>query len=133
MGQGLPGGLQSNHAAGLRAWGSFCGLWRLNFKVPTSFSCEGEMGLYIDPCIIHFMSMQFLYSAAVKNIFVVAAKRTPFGTYGGKLMNQTATDLQEVAARAALASAEIKPEIIESVIIGNALHVRLLLSSDILD
>ena len=56
---------------------------------------------------------------AVNNIYIVAAKRTPFGAYGGKLMTLTATDLQEVAARAALASGNINPEIISSTIVGN--------------
>jgi len=60
---------------------------------------------------------------AVKGVFVVAAKRTPFGTYGGKLMNFTATDLQEVAARAALTAGNIKPEWVTSVVIGNVFHV----------
>lgn len=61
-------------------------------------------------------------SRAVKGVFVVAAKRTPFGTYGGKLANLSATDLQEVAARAALASGNIKPEWVSSIVIGNVFH-----------
>lgn len=56
---------------------------------------------------------------AVKGVFVVAAKRTPFGTYGGKLMNFSAIDLEEVAARAALTAGNIKPEWVNSVVIGN--------------
>ena len=31
-----------------------------------------------------------------RGVFVVAAKRTAFGAYGGKLKDMTATDLQEV-------------------------------------
>lgn len=62
---------------------------------------------------------------AVSDVFIVAAKRTPFGTYGGKLRTLSATDLQEVAARAALAAGNIKPEWINSIIIGNVFHVSI--------
>ncbi|KAG8236412.1 hypothetical protein J437_LFUL012833 [Ladona fulva] len=60
-------------------------------------------------------------SALTKGIFIVAAKRTPFGTYGGKFVNKSAAELQEVAAKAALAAGNIKPESIDSVVIGNVL------------
>ena len=60
----------------------------------------------------------------MKDVFVVAAKRTPFGTFGGKLTNFSAIDLQEVASRAALAAGKVNPEAINSVIIGNIFHVR---------
>ena len=63
------------------------------------------------------------YSEATKGVFIVAAKRTPFGTYGGKLMNFTATDLQEVAFRAALDAGKVDPAIVSSVICGNVFHV----------
>ena len=35
-------------------------------------------------------------------IFIVAAKRTAFGAFGKTLLNHSATDLAEIAARAAL-------------------------------
>jgi acetyl-CoA acyltransferase 2 len=60
---------------------------------------------------------------AVKGVFIVAAKRTPFGTYGGKLMNYTATDLQEIAFKAALSAGQVKPEWVNSIIVGNVFHV----------
>ncbi|XP_059473459.1 3-ketoacyl-CoA thiolase, mitochondrial [Neocloeon triangulifer] len=60
-------------------------------------------------------------SSLTKGIFIVAAKRTPFGTYGGKFVNKSAADLQEVAAKAALASGNIKPDSIDHVIVGNVL------------
>lgn len=56
-----------------------------------------------------------------RGIFVVGAKRTPFGTFGGKLASKTPTDLQEVAAKAALASANVNPELVDSVVIGNVI------------
>jgi len=58
-------------------------------------------------------------SALTKGIFIVAAKRTPFGTYGGKFVKKSITDLQEVANKAAIAAAGLKPEQIDSVVIGN--------------
>jgi len=59
----------------------------------------------------------------VNGVFVVAAKRTPFGAYGGKLMKLTATDLQEIAFRGALTAGNIKPEWIDSVVVGNVFPV----------
>ncbi|CAG2068163.1 unnamed protein product, partial [Timema podura] len=56
-----------------------------------------------------------------KGIFIVAAKRTPFGTYGGKFAKTSALELQSVAAKAALAAGGVKPENVDSVVIGNVL------------
>nr|QBH73978.1 mitochondrial 3-ketoacyl-coa thiolase [Thermobia domestica] len=58
-----------------------------------------------------------------KGIFIVAAKRTPFGAFGGKLVEKTCVDLQEVAAKAALAAGNVKPEMVDSVVVGNVLSV----------
>jgi acetyl-CoA acyltransferase 2 len=63
-----------------------------------------------------------VFARVVKGVFIVAAKRTPFGTYGGKLMNFTAVDLQEAAFKAALAAGGIKPEWVDSVVVGNVFH-----------
>lgn len=56
-------------------------------------------------------------------MFIVAAKRTPFGTYGGLLKDFSATDLTEHAARAALAAGKVPPEIVDSVVVGNVMQV----------
>lgn len=53
----------------------------------------------------------------------MAAKRTPFGTYGGVLKEHSATDLAEHAAKAALGAGNVAPELIDSVIIGNVMQV----------
>ncbi|GAB1601408.1 3-ketoacyl-CoA thiolase, mitochondrial-like isoform X2 [Argonauta hians] len=58
----------------------------------------------------------------VKDVFIVAAKRTAFGTFGGKLKMKSPTDLAEVAAKAALAAGKVNPELIDSVIIGNVIQ-----------
>ena len=64
-------------------------------------------------------------SPAVKGVFVVAAKRTPFGAFGGRLVNHSATDLQELAGRAALEASKINPDIIDVVNIGFVYHVSI--------
>lgn len=56
-------------------------------------------------------------------MFIVAAKRTPFGAYGGLLKDFTATDLTEFAAKAALSAGKVSPESIDSVIVGNVMQV----------
>lgn len=57
-------------------------------------------------------------------VFIVSAKRTPFGTYGGVLKDHSATDLAEHAAKAALAAGNVAPELVNSVIVGNVMQVR---------
>lgn len=52
-------------------------------------------------------------------VFIVGAKRTAFGTFGGKLKNQSATDLGVAASTAALAHAGVKAEAVDHVIFGN--------------
>uniref|UniRef100_A0A3B1ILJ0 Acetyl-CoA acyltransferase 2 n=1 Tax=Astyanax mexicanus TaxID=7994 RepID=A0A3B1ILJ0_ASTMX len=58
----------------------------------------------------------------LRGVFIVSAKRTPFGTYGGVLKDHTATDLAEHAAKAALAAGKVAPEIVDSVIVGNVMQ-----------
>lgn len=65
----------------------------------------------------------FVKCLLVTGIFIVAAKRTPFGAYGGKFLKKSITDLQEVANTAAIAAAGLKPEQIDSVVIGNVFPV----------
>ena len=55
---------------------------------------------------------------------MVSAKRTPFGTFGGKLKNLSATELSAVACSAALQSGGVRPELVDSVVIGNVAQVR---------
>lgn len=51
----------------------------------------------------------------------MAAKRTAFGTFGGVFKNTNATQLQTVAAKAALDAAGLKPDQVDSVNIGQVL------------
>lgn len=62
-------------------------------------------------------------SLVTKGIFIVAAKRTPFGAFGGKFMNKNATDLSVIAAKSALQSAKLNPEKIDNVIFGHVLPI----------
>jgi len=59
--------------------------------------------------------------ALKEGIFVVAAKRTPFGAFGGSLKNFSPTDLQALASAAALKAGNVNPEAIDSTVIGNVL------------
>ena len=54
-----------------------------------------------------------------KDIVIVGAKRTPFGTYGGTLRDVNANDLGVYAAKATLEQVGASPEDVDSVIFGN--------------
>jgi acetyl-CoA acyltransferase 2 len=58
-------------------------------------------------------------SATSTDVVFLAAKRTPFGTYGGSLKDLTATDLGVHAAKAALAQSGVSPERVDHVVFGN--------------
>lgn len=62
-------------------------------------------------------------SAGLKNVFIVAAKRTPFGTFLGKLKDITATDLAAHATKAALESGKVPAEAVDACIVGNVAQV----------
>ncbi|MCL4136341.1 UNVERIFIED_CONTAM: hypothetical protein GTU68_019118 [Idotea baltica] len=62
-------------------------------------------------------------ASLTKGIFIVGAKRTPFGAFGGLLGKTSPTQLQEIAAKAALTAANVNPANIDSVVIGNVLSV----------
>jgi acetyl-CoA acyltransferase 2 len=52
-------------------------------------------------------------------IYIIEGKRTPFGKFGGSLMNIAPVDLAVHAGKALLADIGLNPEHIESVILGN--------------
>ena len=56
------------------------------------------------------------------NIFIVAAKRTPFGAFGGSLKKLSATELGYHATQAAITSANIDPNTIDAVYFGNVIQ-----------
>uniref|UniRef100_A0A0K0G3S8 3-ketoacyl-CoA thiolase, mitochondrial (inferred by orthology to a human protein) n=1 Tax=Strongyloides venezuelensis TaxID=75913 RepID=A0A0K0G3S8_STRVS len=59
---------------------------------------------------------------ATKGIFIVGAKRTPFGKFGGALKNITATELQTIVNKSVLESSGIDPKNVDHVVIGNVVH-----------
>jgi acetyl-CoA C-acetyltransferase len=54
-------------------------------------------------------------------VYIVAAKRTPIGSYLGALASVTAPRLGETAIRAALAQAKVAPDAVDEVFLGNVL------------
>ena len=59
----------------------------------------------------------------MSGLFIVAAKRTPFGAFGGSLKALTATDLGVVASKAALAQAPgLDPAAIDTCYFGNVVQ-----------
>jgi acetyl-CoA acyltransferase 2 len=60
-------------------------------------------------------------NALSRGVFVVAAKRTPFGTFGGSLKGLSPTELSVLASNAAIKASGLSPENINSVCIGNVL------------
>jgi acetyl-CoA acyltransferase 2 len=60
--------------------------------------------------------------AGQKDVVILAAKRTPFGTFGGSLKDLSATDLGVHAAKAALAQAGVPADDFGHVVIGNVVQ-----------
>ncbi|HEX8909584.1 MAG TPA: acetyl-CoA C-acyltransferase [Anaeromyxobacteraceae bacterium] len=61
-------------------------------------------------------------SATSTDVVFLAARRTPFGTYGGSLKDLSATELGVHVAKAALAQAGVAPDRVEHVVFGNVLQ-----------
>jgi acetyl-CoA acyltransferase 2 len=60
-------------------------------------------------------------SVARSAIYIVGAKRTPFGAFGGKLKAISATDLAVLSSKAALAHANLSPDRIDESFFGNVI------------
>ena len=58
-------------------------------------------------------------------VYIIAAKRTAFGAFGGKLKGVTATVLGQHAAEAAMAAGKVDPAIVDSSVFGNVIQVGL--------
>jgi acetyl-CoA C-acetyltransferase len=61
----------------------------------------------------------------MKNVVIVAAKRTPIGSFGGSLSSVPATKLGAAAIKGALESIDLNPNLIEEVFMGNVLQANL--------
>ncbi|PJA18744.1 MAG: acetyl-CoA C-acyltransferase, partial [Elusimicrobia bacterium CG_4_10_14_0_2_um_filter_63_34] len=54
-----------------------------------------------------------------KDIFILSAKRTPIGSMNGALSSYTAPQLGAKAIAAAVEAADVKPEAVSEVVMGN--------------
>ncbi len=63
--------------------------------------------------------------AELQDAVIVSAVRTAIGTYGGGLAEVPATKLGEICIRAALERADLKPNQVDEVIMGNVLQAGL--------
>jgi acetyl-CoA acyltransferase 2 len=57
-----------------------------------------------------------------RDVVLLSARRTPFGTFGGTLKDHSATDLAVIASEAALSDAGVDKSEVEHVIFGNVLQ-----------
>ncbi|USD66667.1 acetyl-CoA C-acetyltransferase [Vibrio sp. SCSIO 43136] len=55
----------------------------------------------------------------MEKVYIVAAKRTPIGAFGGTLKDVSAGDLAALAIKGALESADLNPANVDEVIVGN--------------
>ena len=63
--------------------------------------------------------------AVMKDVVIVSAVRTPIGSFGGSLKNVSAVDLGALVIKSALEKANVKPEQVDEVIMGNVLGAGL--------
>ena len=61
----------------------------------------------------------------MKEVFIVSVARTPVGAFGGSLSSLSATQLGSIAIKSALQKANIKPESVNEVYMGNVLQAGL--------
>jgi acetyl-CoA C-acetyltransferase len=61
----------------------------------------------------------------MKEVYIIAAVRTPIGSFGGSLKDFSATQLGAIAIKAAIEKAGIKPEQVNDVLMGCVLQANL--------
>jgi len=61
----------------------------------------------------------------MKEVYIIAAVRTPMGSFGGALKDFSATKLGAVAIKGALEKAGVKPELVNDVLMGSVLQANL--------
>lgn len=60
-----------------------------------------------------------------REVYIIAAVRTPIGSFGGKLKDFTATQLGAFAIKGALEKAGVKPELVQDVLMGSVIQANL--------
>ncbi len=61
----------------------------------------------------------------MEEVYIVAASRTPIGSFGGSLLSLTATQLGAVVIRSVVESAGLKPDHVQEIYMGNVLSANL--------
>ncbi|MBI1342718.1 MAG: acetyl-CoA C-acyltransferase [Terrimonas sp.] len=61
----------------------------------------------------------------MKEVYVIAAVRTPIGSFGGSLKNLSATQLGAVAIKGAIEKAGIRPDQVQDVLMGSVMQANL--------
>ena len=61
----------------------------------------------------------------MREVVIASAVRTPIGKFGGRLSTLPAIELGEIVIREVLARAQIRPDKVDEVIMGNVLQARL--------
>ena len=61
----------------------------------------------------------------MKKVYILSAKRTPIGSFGGKLSSLSATELGIIATKSAIEVAKIDSKAIEEVYFGNVVQANL--------
>jgi len=61
----------------------------------------------------------------MKDVYIVAARRTPIGAWGGVLKGFSATQLGSEAIKGALAAAGVQPDQVDEVLMGNVVSANL--------
>ncbi len=61
----------------------------------------------------------------MQKVYIVAAQRTPLGSFGGTLSSLSATELGTAAIKGALASAQLDADLIDEVFMGNVCSANL--------
>ncbi len=61
----------------------------------------------------------------MKEVYIIAAVRTPIGSFGGALKSFTATQLGAIAIKGALAKAGVDPSLVNDVLMGSVIQANL--------
>ncbi|MBS9523174.1 acetyl-CoA C-acyltransferase [Litoribacter alkaliphilus] len=61
----------------------------------------------------------------MKEVYIIAAVRTPLGSFGGKLSSLTAVELGSIAIKGALAKVGLDPKEVQEVLMGNVISANL--------
>jgi acetyl-CoA acyltransferase 2 len=96
---------------------------RLTKRPITNHKAEAIVGVFL--VVLLFHTHPSLYQTNIitmSGVFIVAAKRTPFGAFGGGLKTLSATELGVVSSKAAVQAAGLDPALIDAIYFGNVIQ-----------